>query len=130
MLCRSCGLYVFVRSPTEEQACGRELGEPQVDAGIQSEGAFRVPTHGTLTFVSDTSPKANARYFQLLRQAGPERRLAICVGLSRATRELAMAGIKQKYPDRAISGDELRQKLAERLYGAEVARRVFAGHPA
>jgi hypothetical protein len=64
-----------------------------------------------LTFVSDTSPKANARYFELLRQAGPERRLAICLGLSRATRELAIAGIKQAHPDRLLSDDELRQKL-------------------
>ncbi len=30
-----------------------------------------------LILVSDTSPKANARYFELLRQAGPEKRLAI-----------------------------------------------------
>jgi hypothetical protein len=86
--------------------------------------------HGKLAFVSDTSPKANARYFELLRQAGPERRLAICIGLSNAVRELAIAGIKQKYPDRALSDDELRQKLAERLYGAEVAGRVFAGRSA
>jgi hypothetical protein len=83
-----------------------------------------------LTFVSDTSPKANARYFQLLRQAGPERRLAICASLSRATRELAIAGIKQAHPGRLLSDGEIRQKLAERLYGAQVARRVFAGRPA
>jgi hypothetical protein len=30
--------------------------------------------------------------FKLLRQAGPERRLGICISLSRATRELAIAG--------------------------------------
>ena len=48
--------------------------------------------------MSDTSPKANARYFELLRQAGPEGRLEICLGLSRATRELAIAGIKQAHP--------------------------------
>jgi hypothetical protein len=83
-----------------------------------------------LAFVRDTSPKANARYFELLRQAGPERRLAICLGLSRATRELAIAGIKRSHPDRVFSDHELRQKLAERLYGAEVARRVFAGRSA
>jgi hypothetical protein len=85
--------------------------------------------HGKLTFVSDTSPKANARYFELLRQAGPERRLAICVGLSHAVRELAIAGIKKTHSGRPLSDDELRQKLAERLYGADVARRVFAGRP-
>jgi hypothetical protein len=81
---------------------------------------------GNLTIVSDTSPKSNARYFELLRQAEPGRRLAICVGLSRATRELAIAGIKQAHPDRLLSDHELRQKLAERLYGTEVARRVFS----
>ena len=58
-----------------------------------------VTARGKLTLVRDTSPKANVRYFELLRQAGPERRLG-------------------------------RQKLAERLYGAEVARRVFAERPA
>ena len=83
--------------------------------------------HGKLTFVSDTSPKANARYFELLRQAGPERRLQICLALSRATRELAIAGIKLAHPERTLSDDQLRQKLAERLYGVEVARRVFRG---
>jgi hypothetical protein len=83
-----------------------------------------------LAFVRDTSPKANARYFELLRQAGPERRLAICVGLSRATRELAIAGIRHSHPNHVFSDHELRQKLAERLYGAKVARRVFAGRSA
>jgi hypothetical protein len=83
-----------------------------------------------LVFVHDTSSKANARYFELLQQAGPQRRLAICLGLSRATRELAMVGIKRAHLDRVLSDDELRQKLAERLYGAEVARRVFAGRTA
>ncbi|HJX65941.1 MAG TPA: hypothetical protein VJ860_18535, partial [Polyangia bacterium] len=85
------------------------------------------PCRGKLTFVRDTSPKANARYFEFLRRAGPERRLAICLGLTRATRELAGAGIKQSHPHRVLSDDEIRQKLAERLYGVEVARRVFAG---
>jgi hypothetical protein len=82
---------------------------------------------GKLTFVSDTSPKATTRYFELLRQAGLERRLEICLGLSRATRELAIAGIKLAHPDRLLLDDELRHKLAERLYGVEIARRVFAG---
>jgi hypothetical protein len=98
--------------------------------GCQAFHSESSTVRGKLTSVSDTSPKANARYFELLRQAGPERRLAICASLSRATRELAIAGIKQAYPDRLLSDDELRPRLAERLYGAEVARRVFAGRPA
>jgi hypothetical protein len=79
--------------------------------------------------VEDTSAKANRRYFELLTQAGPAKRLAICASLTRATRELAMAGIKAAHPGRTLSNRELRQQLAERLYGTKVARRLFAGHP-
>jgi hypothetical protein len=82
---------------------------------------------GTFAFVEDTSPRANARYFELLRQASPAKRLEICASLTRATRELAIAGIKAANPDRTFSQQELRVKLAERIYGQEVALRVFAG---
>jgi hypothetical protein len=80
-----------------------------------------------MNLVHDTSPKARARYFELLRQAGPQKRLQICVALSRAVRELALAGIRQSDAHGNLSAGELRQKLAERLYGAEVAQRVFTG---
>jgi hypothetical protein len=79
--------------------------------------------------VNDTSPAAAARYFELLRQAGPAKRLAICASLTQAARELAIAGIKAAHPERELTPQELREKLAERLYGVEVARRVFAGRP-
>jgi hypothetical protein len=77
-------------------------------------------------FVDDTSAKANRRYFELLRQIEPARRLAICASLSRATRELAMAGIREAHRERTLSPREIEQHLAERLYGVEVARRFFA----
>lgn len=76
-----------------------------------------------------TSAKANRRYFELLRQAGPAKRLAICASLTRATRELAVAGIKSAHAERTLSDRELRQQLAERLYGAAIACRLFAGRP-
>jgi hypothetical protein len=79
-----------------------------------------------LVSVSDTSAKSTDRYFDLLRQAGPAQRLAICASLTRAVRELAIAGIKASHPGHALTGQELREKLAARLYGAEVARRLFA----
>jgi hypothetical protein len=87
----------------------------------------RVP--GYDSFVEDTSAKANRRYFELLRQAGPAQRLAICASLTRATRELAMAGIRASYPEGTLSPRDLNQHLAERLYGAKVARRLFAARP-
>jgi hypothetical protein len=76
--------------------------------------------------VQDTQPKATARYFELLRQAGPERRLAMCASLCRATRELAIAGIKATHLGRELTDLEIRRALAERLYGRQVAQRLFA----
>jgi hypothetical protein len=77
--------------------------------------------------VDDTSPKCDARYFELLRLAGPEKRVEIWASLTRATRELAIAGIKDAHRGRALSDDELRYALADRLYGPAVARRLY-GH--
>ena len=78
--------------------------------------------------MNDTSDRASRRYFELLREAGPAKRLAICASLTRATRELALAGIKAAHADRTLSPRELRRELGRRLYGDEVARRLFARH--
>ena len=75
--------------------------------------------------MGDTSPKSEARYFELLRLAGPERRLEMWASLTRATRELAIAGIKDAHQGRPLTEDELRSALADRLYGHAVARRLY-----
>jgi len=82
----------------------------------------------TLGRMRDTHPKARAKYFELLRQAGPQRRLEACLSLSRTVRQLAIAGIKQMHPHQNLTDQEIRQKLAERPYGTEVAQRLLAGH--
>lgn len=73
----------------------------------------------------DTSPKSEARYFELLRLAGPVKRLEMCASLTRATRELAIAGIKDAHQGRPLTENELRFALADRLYGPAVARRLY-----
>jgi len=78
--------------------------------------------------VQDTSPRAEARYYELLRAATPERRLGTAVALTRATRELALAGIRARFP--SADEAELRIRLTVRLYGLEVARRLFGTVPA
>jgi len=47
--------------------------------------------------------------------------------LSRGVRELAIAGIRQMHPN--ASEDELRVRLTVRLYGSEVAKRLFGAVP-
>ena len=61
----------------------------------------------------------------LLRGAGPQRRLQMCAQLSTATRQLALAGLRERYPD--ASDAFVRKKLTERVYGPAVAERLF-GH--
>ena len=73
----------------------------------------------------DTSPRQSARYVELLRARAPHERLAISMSLTRAVRELAMAGLRERHP--GASEEELRVRLAVRLYGREVAERLF-GH--
>ena len=73
--------------------------------------------------MNDTSREAQRRYDELLRHRTPAQHLAIALSLSRAVRRLAMAGIRSMYPD--ASPRELEARLAHRLYGADVARRLF-----
>jgi hypothetical protein len=76
---------------------------------------------------SDTTPAAEARYAELLRARAPHERLAIAMSLTRATRELSLAGLRARHP--AASEEELRVRLAVRLYGRAVAERIYGDVP-
>ncbi len=75
----------------------------------------------------DTTPTALERYRQLLRAQAPHQRLAQAMALTDAVRTLAVAGIRQRHP--AASEDEIRVRLSVRLYGRDVARRLFREIP-
>ncbi len=78
--------------------------------------------------MTDTSPAADARYHELLRSLPPERRLDAAMKLSRAVREMALAGIRELFPK--ATEQELRVRLTVRLYGRDVASRLFGSVPA
>jgi hypothetical protein len=78
--------------------------------------------------VHDTSPASRARYYELLRSLPVDRRMQAMVRLSRAVRELALAGIRERHP--AATNAELQVRLTVRLYGRAVAQRLFASVPA
>ena len=71
----------------------------------------------------DTAPKAEERYYELLRGQSPMQRLNTAVMLTQTVRRLAKSAIVAKYP--SASADEIRFHLANRLYGEKVARRLF-----
>jgi hypothetical protein len=77
--------------------------------------------------VRDTSPAADARYHELLRAMAPEQRLEAAMRLSQAVRAMAMAGLRESFPD--ADEHELQVRLTVRLYGHEAAARLFGSIP-
>jgi hypothetical protein len=75
----------------------------------------------------DTTGAAFDRYHELLRAQKPHERLEQAAAPTRAVRELAVAGIKQRGP--GASEDEARIRLAVRLYGRPIAERLFGEIP-
>jgi len=75
----------------------------------------------------DTAPAADARYHELLRRQTPAARLTQAAALTRAVRQLAEAGIRQRHP--GASDAEVRVRLTTRLYGRDVAERLFGSVP-
>lgn len=79
------------------------------------------------TMVLDTPMAAQRRYAELLSAQAPVARLAQALSLSTAVRELALAGIRARHPH--ALDDEIRARLAVRLYGRDTALRIFARVP-
>jgi hypothetical protein len=73
----------------------------------------------------DTSEPALERYYELLRARTPLARLTTAVELSTSVRELAESAIRAADP--AAGPSVVRARLASRLYGREVAVRLFPG---
>jgi hypothetical protein len=73
----------------------------------------------------DTSEPALERYYELLRARTPLARITAAAELSAAVRGLAESAIRAADPE-APAG-VVRARLASRLYGAEVAARLFPG---
>jgi hypothetical protein len=76
----------------------------------------------------DTEPRRRDRYIELLRAQSPVDRLRKAGALTRAVRQMAEAGIRLRHPD--ADDTEVRVRLAVRLYGKDVAVRLFGSHPA
>lgn len=71
----------------------------------------------------DTSPVMQQRYAQLLRARLPHQRLATAAALTHAAQAMTRAGIRLRHPD--ASPRQLEALYAERVYGVQVARRLF-----
>ena len=75
----------------------------------------------------DTTPETEAVLFRLWRETPAWRKLALMEGLNRSARQLALTGLRQRFPK--ASSAELRQRLAVLLLGEELATLVYGTTP-
>ena len=72
---------------------------------------------------SDTSPEIEARQVRAWRAMSPAQKAQLISTLSRAARELALAGVRQRHPDASPREQFLR--LAVVTLGPELARDAY-----
>ena len=79
------------------------------------------------TLSADTSPHIEQMQIERLRQMPPWRKLALVGEINRAVRDLALAGLRQRYPHDTPA--QRQRRLASLLLGPELADRVYGPAP-
>ena len=77
--------------------------------------------------LSDTHPKAERRYLEMLRALSVQQRLAMVAEMHRSGRTLVAAGLRAQFP--AASEEEIACRVTVRLYGREAAARLHSHVP-
>jgi hypothetical protein len=71
----------------------------------------------------DTTPEAEAVLFKLWRDTPGWRKLEMMEGLNHTARQLAVMGLRQRFPD--ADTEELRRRLASIILGEDMAANVY-----
>ncbi|MFQ5401710.1 MAG: hypothetical protein ACE5E7_19190 [Anaerolineae bacterium] len=85
----------------------------------------RLPTWREMNW--DTSPEAETVLFKLWRETPAWRKLEMMESLNQGARQLALMGLRQRFPD--ASPEELRRRLASIVLGEDLASRVYGPIP-
>ena len=72
---------------------------------------------------TDTHPDVEALQIRLWREASPAQKLQMAGELYAAARELALTGLRKRFPN--ASEKELRRRLADLVLGEELALKVY-----
>ena len=91
----------------------------------RSAGQAHLPTWREMNW--DTTPEAEAVLFKLWREAPAWRKLEMMESLNQGARQLALMGLRQRFPD--ASPEEVRRRLASILLGEDLASRVYGPIP-
>ncbi len=77
--------------------------------------------------LSDTHPDIERLQIERLRQMPSWRKMALMAEMNRTVRTLALAGLRQRYPDDTPA--QRRRRLADLLLGPALAARVYGPLP-
>lgn len=75
------------------------------------------------TRLSDTHSKIERLQISSLRHMPPWRKMALMAEMNQTVRTLALAGLRQRYPDDTPA--QRQRRLADLLLGSELAARVY-----
>ncbi len=78
-------------------------------------------------YSEDTSPEMEAEWIRITRRLTPDQRLRQTFRLIGMARNLAMSGVRSRYPN--ASPEELRRRFAALVLDAETVRRVYGWDP-
>jgi len=105
---------------TDRRSIEKSLPAGRGNPSAHKGGPARPPA---ISLFPDTRPEAEAVLLRLLRDAPPWRKLHMVSQLNQTVRTLALAGLRQRYPE--ATPQELRRRLADLLLGSDLARRVY-----
>lgn len=77
----------------------------------------------TVPLAHDTSLDIERRQIERWRDMSPAEKAAIITGLTRATREMALAGVRHRHPD--ATPHEVFLRLGVLLLGEDLARKAY-----
>jgi hypothetical protein len=77
--------------------------------------------------LSDTHPDAERKQIEALRRMSAGRRIELVSQLTIATRQMALAGLRKRFPQ--ASDQELHRRLATLCLGPELASKVYGPEP-
>ncbi len=75
-----------------------------------------------LSYYQDTHPEVEKVQVNLLRKAGPAKRLSITLSLSQGVIALSKQALKKAHPD--LNDNELKILFLKNCYGADIAEKV------
>jgi hypothetical protein len=76
---------------------------------------------------SDTTPAAQQKQYELMRQLSPERKLSLAFALTDATRKLILADLRHRFPK--AEENEIKRRFIARVLPRQDVMRAYGFDP-